>query len=136
MAENRKQRQEAEAAIAALAPERDRLRLYADRLSAEAAEDLNTERLLTDGTIVFFEGWAPAENLAEVQALLDAKGCAWEAEDPAEEDIPDVPVRLKNNWFTKPLNMVTEMYSLPAYNNVDPNPLMAPFFILDRKSVV
>ncbi len=128
--ENRRRRQEAEAAIAALAPERDGLRLYADRLAAEAAEDLNTERLLTDGTIVFFEGWAPAENLSEVQALLDGAGCAWEAEDPAEEDIPDVPVRLKNNWLTKPLNMVTEMYSLPAYNNVDPNPLMAPFFIL------
>lgn len=128
--ENRTRRQEAEAAIAALAPMRDKLRLYADRLTAEAAEDLNTERLLTDGTIVFFEGWAPAENMAEVQALLDGRGCAWEAEDPSEEDIPDVPVRLKNNWFTKPLNMVTEMYSLPAYNNVDPNPLMAPFFIL------
>ena len=56
--------------------------------------------------------------------------CAWEAEDPAPEEIHDVPVRLKNNWLTKPLNMVTEMYSLPAYNNVDPNPLMAPFFIL------
>ena len=26
--------------------------------------------------------------------------------------------------------MVTEMYSLPAYGTVDPNPLMAPFFIL------
>ena len=39
-------------------------------------------------------------------------------------------MQLKNNWLTKPLNMVTEMYSLPAYNNVDPNPLMAPFFIL------
>ena len=26
--------------------------------------------------------------------------------------------------------MVTEMYSLPAYNGIDPNPLMAPFFIL------
>lgn len=25
--------------------------------------------------------------------------------------------------------MVTEMYSLPAYGSVDPNPLMAPFFI-------
>ncbi len=130
LAENQTQRQEAEAAIAALAPERDRLRLYADRLSAEAAEDLNTERLLTDGTIVFFEGWAPAENMGEVQALLDKNGCAWEAADPAKEDIPDVPVRLKNNWLTRPLNMVTEMYSLPAYDNVDPNPLMAPFFIL------
>ncbi len=130
LSENQKQRQEAEAAIAALAPERDGLRLYADRLHAEAAEDQNAERLLTDGTIVFFEGWAPAENLGEVQALLDGKGCAWEASDPTEEDIPDVPVRLKNNWLTRPLNMVTEMYSLPAYNNVDPNPLMAPFFIL------
>ena len=130
LSENQKQRQEAEAAIAALAPERDALRLYADRLSAEAAEDANTERLLTDGTIVFFEGWAPAENMDEVQALLDGKGCAWEASDPTDEDIPDVPVRLKNNWLTRPLNMVTEMYSLPAYNNVDPNPLMAPFFIL------
>ena len=130
MADNQKKRQEAEAAIAALAPERDSLRLYADRLSAEAAEDAYTERLLTDGSIVFFEGWAPAENLSEVQALLEGKGCAWEASDPTDEDIPDVPVRLKNNWLTKPLNMVTEMYSLPAYNNVDPNPLMAPFFIL------
>ena len=26
--------------------------------------------------------------------------------------------------------MVTEMYSLPAYDGVDPNPLMAPFFVL------
>ena len=41
-----------------------------------------------------------------------------------------MPVQLKNNWLTKPLNMVTEMYSLPRYDNVDPNPLMAPFFIL------
>ncbi len=35
-----------------------------------------------------------------------------------------------NNKLTWPLNMVTEMYSLPAYDGVDPNPLMAPFFIL------
>ena len=130
LAENRKQRSESEAAIAGAAKEYEDLKIYVDRLTAEAAKNENAERLMTDGTILFFEGWAPAENLAEVQALLDAKGCAWEAEDPAEEDIPDVPVRLKNNWFTKPLNMVTEMYSLPAYNNVDPNPLMAPFFIL------
>ena len=130
LAENQRQRQEAEAAIAALAPERDWLRIYADRLNAEAAEDANTERLLTDGTILFFEGWAPAENLERVSSLLDKEGCAWEASDPTEEETPDVPVQLKNNWFTKPLNMVTEMYSLPSYGNVDPNPLMAPFFIL------
>ena len=56
--------------------------------------------------------------------------CAWEVADPPESEYPQVPVQLKNNWFTRPLNMVTEMYSLPAYGTVDPNPLMAPFFIL------
>ena len=130
IAENRKQQETATAAIVAQAGARDALRVYADRLSAEAAKDQNTERLLTDGTILFFEGWAPAEKLSAVGALLDKLGCAWEASDPTEDEISKVPVQLKNNWLTKPLNMVTEMYSLPAYNNVDPNPLMAPFFIL------
>ena len=50
--------------------------------------------------------------------------------DPVPEDYPRVPVKLKNNRFTQPLNMVTEMYSLPAYGSLDPNPYMAPFFIL------
>ena len=130
LAANQKARQEAEAAIAACGPQKDALQVYADRLTAENAKHANAERLLTDGTVLFFEGWAPAEQLAQVQTVLEQYGCAWEAADPAEEEIPNVPVQLKNNWFTKPLNMVTEMYSLPAYDNVDPNPLMAPFFIL------
>ena len=128
--ENRKEQEAATAAIVQSAEARDALRLYADRLNAEAAKDTNAERLLTDGTIIFFEGWAPAERMGEVQRLLEENGCAWEAADPTEEEIPDVPVQLKNNWLTKPLNMVTEMYSLPSYGNVDPNPLMAPFFVL------
>ena len=130
LAENRKAQEEAAASIAAAADAREALRVYADRLNAEAARETSKERLLTDGAIVFFEGWAPAEKMGEVQALLEKNGCAWETSDPTEEEIPDVPVQLKNNWLTRPLNMVTEMYSLPRYDNVDPNPLMAPFFIL------
>lgn len=130
LAENETSRKATEAEIVKNAPERDALRLYADRLSAEAAKESNTERLLTDGTILFFEGWAPAERMGQVSDLLERLGCAWEARDPTEEEYPEVPVQLKNNWLTRPLNMVTEMYSLPAYDNVDPNPLMAPFFIL------
>ena len=128
--ENRAAQKAAETSISGMANHWDALKLYADRLEAEAARETNTERLLTDGTILFFEGWAPAERMEEVAALLEECECAWSAEDPTEEEYPRVPVELKNNWFTRPLNMVTEMYSLPAYDNVDPNPLMAPFFIL------
>ena len=104
---NKKTQDDAAAAIAASAENRDALRIYADRLRAEAAKEQCAESVLTDETVLYFQGWVPAE-----------------------QEISDVPVQLKNNWLTKPLNMVTEMYSLPRYDNVDPNPLMAPFFIL------
>lgn len=130
LSENRKQQECAVEAIVQKADSRDALRLYADQLAAEASKHMNAERILTDDTVIFFEGWVPAERLQEVEGLLERTGCAWEHQDPTAEEIPDVPVKLKNNWLTKPLSMVTEMYSLPAYDNVDPNPLMAPFFIL------
>lgn len=127
---NAKQQEETVAAITACGESRDALRVYADRLNAEAMRETDAERLLTDGTIVFFEGWAPADSMKKVGALFEEKGCAWEASDPTPEEYPDVPVKLKNNKLTNALNMVTEMYSLPAYDGVDPNPLMTPFFIL------
>jgi V/A-type H+-transporting ATPase subunit I len=127
---NRELREETAAAISGCTGSRDALRVYADRLATDAALESDGERMLTDGTIVFFEGWAPADSMDAVAKLFDGKNCAWEASDPTPEEIPDVPVKLKNNPLTKPLNMVTEMYSLPTYDNVDPNPLMAPFFIL------
>ena len=126
---NKKTQDDAAAAIAASAENRDALRIYADRLRAEAAKEQCAESVLTDETVLYFQGWVPAEQEKAVGAFLTEKGCAWEALDPTEEEIPDVPVQLKNNWLTRPLNMVTEMYSLPAYDGVDPNGLMAPFYI-------
>ena len=129
LAENKQQQDAAVEEITRHSESRDALRVYADRLTAEAARETNTERLMTDGTILFFEGWLPAENAGQVGEMLDRVGCAWEALDPVEDEYPDVPVKLKNNWFTQPLNMVTNMYILPTYDDLDPNPLMAPFFI-------
>lgn len=76
---------------------------------------------------VFLEGWVPAEQLSDVEHLLSQYSAAWEATDPEPDEYPQVPVKLKNNRLTRPLNMVTDMYVYPAYDGVDPNPLMAPF---------
>lgn len=127
---NEKRQKDALAEIAGEKENSEKLHLYADRLTQEVAREGCKEQLLTDGTILFLEGWAPAESMEELEKLFAEKGCAWEAQDPTEEEIPQVPVKLKNNPITRALNMVTEMYSLPAYDGVDPNPLMAPFFIL------
>lgn len=116
-----------------IAVERDEapdLKILSDRLLVESYVQENQEKLLTNGSVVCFEGWIPAEEEGKVAEFLDEWGAAWETRDPLEEEMDIVPVKLKNNRLTRPLNMVTEMYSLPKYNNVDPNPLMTPFFVL------
>ena len=94
LAENRSAQEAAAAGIVQRAEDRELLRMYVDRLNAEMSKEAGAERLLTDGTIVFFEGWVPEENLPQTQALLEQLGCAWEALDPAEEEIPHVPTDL------------------------------------------
>ena len=109
---------------------RDELKLASDKLSTRVAMAEAGERLLgTDSTLIL-EGWMPAEREAELEKVFKRFDCAWECRDPEPDEYPEVPVKLKNNQVTNALNMVTNMYSLPAYGTVDPNPLMAPFFIL------
>lgn len=118
------------AELTALAEQKSALQLAFDRCTQEIAKAQAADRLVHSEKTFCLDGWVPCEDVGKLEALLSGFCCAWELTDPAPEEYPDVPVKLKNNKLTWPLNMVTEMYSLPAYDGVDPNPLMAPFFIL------
>ena len=121
---------ELEEKLAGMGGLRPALKQLADATAVEVSREESRDRMLDTDKTFFLEGWVPAERWPELEQALEPYPCAYEAADPTPEEYPNVPVRLKNNWFTKPLNMVTEMYSLPAYGSLDPNPLMAPFFIL------
>lgn len=118
------------AELTALAEQKPALQLAFDRCTQEISKAQAADRLVHSEKTFCLGGWVPCEDVGKLEALLSGFCCAWELTDPAPEEYPDVPVKLKNNKLTWPLNMVTEMYSLPAYDGVDPNPLMAPFFIL------
>lgn len=124
------QLEQAKEAVRALGGSRDNLNLCLDRLNQEVSREEARTRLLDTQATFFLEGWVTAPELPKLEKLLSGYTVAWETADPTPEQYPQVPVKLKNNFLTRPLNMVTEMYSLPAYDGVDPNPLMAPFFIL------
>ena len=94
------------------------------------ASESAKERLLAGGSIVYLDGWASEPEVPELEKALAKFDCAYELTEPAEEEYPEVPVQLRNSKLIRPMNMVTEMYALPAYGTIDPNPLMAPFFIL------
>ena len=116
--------------LSAYGSSREALQLCADRMTQEIQKEACKERLLDTDKTFFLEGWFTAPDEAALTALLGSYDCAYEIAEPDEEDYPAVPVKLKNNRLTEPLNNITETYSLPAYGTVDPNPLMAPFFIL------
>lgn len=127
--DNNRQIEQQQTLAAGYAGQRRAIELCADRAEQELRREEARGRLLDTGTTFLLEGWFPAGDEARLRKLLSGYDCAWETADPTEEDIPAVPVKLKNNAVTAPLNVVTDMYSLPAYDGLDPNPLMAPFFI-------
>lgn len=125
-----KERQEIKQRIAGLGGKREALLEASDRAAIALRREEAKSRLVGTDKVFLLEGWLPADRCAEIEKTLKPFTCAIETREPTEDEYPQVPVQLKNNKLTRPLNMVTEMYSLPAYGTLDPNPLMAPFFIL------
>lgn len=98
-----------------------------DLIRQQITKESTRDHLLTDGTVVFLEGWAVAEKMERLTEEFSRFTCAYEFTDPKAEE--QVPTLLKNPRWMKPINMVTEMYSLPDYHGIDPNPFIFWFFI-------
>ena len=109
---------------------RETLLEASDRAAILLRREEAKSRLVETDKVFLLEGWLPADRCTALEKALEPFTCAVETREPAEDEYPQVPVQLRNNKLTRPLNMVTEMYSRPAYGTLDPNPLMAPFFIL------
>ncbi|MBP5373511.1 MAG: ATPase V [Bacteroidales bacterium] len=96
-----------------------RLDLYLAGVAAvPAAED----------TVVTLVGYAPTESDAAVCELLDKSPVIYLKEKAVVEDNP--PIKLKNNWFVRQFELLTDMYGRPDYNEFDPTPYISVFFLL------
>lgn len=107
--------------------QRDELKLAFDRFNQQAMMEGVKDRGMTDGTMVFLEGWAIVPKLDKLEKQLKGLDCAYELSDPEEGD--RIPTLLDNPKWMRGINMVTEMYSLPAYNGIDPNPLIFFWYV-------
>ena len=130
LSELKRQKDELTDEISAMGEHRQELKLCADRMDTRLAYAEAEGQLYGMESAVALQGWVLARKVPELEQTLEKFDCAWELADPEPEEYPEVPVKLRNNKITNALNMVTNMYSLPSYDGVDPNPLMAPFFIL------
>ncbi|MCD8126938.1 MAG: V-type ATP synthase subunit I [Clostridiales bacterium] len=121
------EKEAAKARIVALGPCRSDLQLLQDRLNQDAAKEAAEENGLTDGQIVYLEGWVEAPKQDKLERELKRFDLAYELTDPEEGEMP--PSKLDNPDWMKPINMVTEMYSAPAYDGIDPNPVVFFWYV-------
>lgn len=89
----------------------------------------STENFLKSRNIVAIEGYYPSELHNDFQSTLkNILGDDYYLESESAEG-DDVPVKLKNNKVFESFENITSMYSVPKYKEIDPTPLLAPFYI-------
>lgn len=83
---------------------------------------------IIDGKIIYLEGWIPEGDSRKVVAELEEESYFVK---PLEISFQDhVPIKLKNNFFSRLFEPITAMFSMPNYNEIDQTALLAPFFML------
>lgn len=113
--------------------------LTAEIPSAEAAlkvleSDIFFTRVARSATpaaedkLMLLQGWAPEENVPEITNYLESQDVYYQVSDPAPED--DVPIKFRNNRFTRLFEPIAELYMLPKYNEIDLTPFFAPFYMI------
>ena len=86
-----------------------------------------TDREAEDRLMVL-EGFVPTENAPALEDALNEKGYYFQQ--LAIEEGENVPIKLRNNAFSRLFEPITRMFSLPNYTEFDPTPFFAPFFML------
>ena len=88
----------------------------------------NSSTRAAEDSIVIVEGWCPCDNTDELESsLVDFSGVIQFRSRAIPEDNP--PVKLNNSKLVSPFEIITRLFSLPNYGEIDMTPFFAPFFI-------
>ncbi|MDK6233234.1 V-type ATP synthase subunit I [Aerococcus sanguinicola] len=86
--------------------------------------------------LILLSGWTDEEDydalIQKLEASIGADNFVVVEEEITEEAIDnnEVPTKLKNNALNAPFEMITEMYGVPNYREIDPTPFITPFYLL------
>ena len=81
----------------------------------------------------FLEGWIEADHTENLRTLLKKEISSpyyVSFSDVEEKDIPKAPTKLKNNRLFSAFETLTEMYSIPTYDDIDPTPVTSAFYLV------
>ncbi|WP_027107566.1 V-type ATP synthase subunit I [Lacticigenium naphthae] len=103
---------------------------YYNYSQRESAKQL----LMNSESLFLLYGWLEEERIPQlidsIDKVVGKENVAVLDEDVELNEYKKVPIVLKNNAVVTPFETVTEMYSLPKYDEIDPTPLMMPFYMI------
>lgn len=102
---------------------------YQNKLSRLKAEQFSMSSL----NVCTIKGYISVDNMADFTNALEnnlPENSYVVITDLKDDQLEEskAPTQLKNNKWIEPFELLTEMYSLPKYNEIDPTPYMAPFY--------
>jgi V/A-type H+-transporting ATPase subunit I len=128
--ETRKKREEVEEKCRELLKELLSLMVMHDHLADGKAKKEVRENFIRTDTVFMVEGWAPRRKIDALrEGLSPIKEIEISTEEPADDE--EVPVELRSpSRILRPFELVTRIYGLPHYREIDPTLALAPFFIV------
>ncbi|MDL2219113.1 V-type ATP synthase subunit I [Ruminococcaceae bacterium OttesenSCG-928-O06] len=128
MAEATKTVADAEEEIRSYAGQWDDFRFLEDHMTMRAEKYGVIEKLAQSAHTFVLQGYIPAGDAPALQQeLTDTFLCSVDLEDAGPTG-DEVPVKLKNNWFSEPTESVLEAYSMPGKGEIDPTSVMSIFY--------
>ena len=110
-----------------LSAQRQKLQFLADYCTMQAEKYRVQSRLLQSRHVFFLSGFVPRERADALREKLEQSfSCAVVLTEPEKGE--KVPVQLRNNRFSEPVESVVESYGLPDAGEADPTSVMAFFY--------
>lgn len=107
------------------------LEIVYDYLMNEKLRIISSEKFLMTESVNIIKGYIPTDMASEfIEIVKSALDNVYYLEiKEADKDDPNVPILLKNSKLVKSFESLTSMYALPKYNEIDPTPFLAPFYM-------
>ncbi|MFA7436187.1 MAG: V-type ATP synthase subunit I [Bacilli bacterium] len=120
--ENLKEIEKLTSELKAYSLEADELLVLSDKLASDV--ELKTAPVEETYSAVYLLGWVRSDQVEKLEKTIKKTTSDYDLEilDPAEDEV--VPTATKNNKFVSAFEPITNMFSIPSINDVDPNPVM------------
>lgn len=94
-------------------------------------KETESEKILESYECINIVGYIPENRKKEFEKIVNTVTNNINTINYEEfEDLSEIPIKIKNNKIIKPFELLTSIYAMPKYQEIDPTPYLAPFFFV------